>query len=113
MATLIITSLCIAAALTLLIRRSSMYKLEKVTLDHIDNARHCIIDIRDFITSSHQPVIEAENIPLSYLKRRARNESLCEKKIVLITDDLKAAKMAARIIKKTREDQQSFYYVLQ
>lgn len=113
MTTLISISLIIAAIFIMLIRRTKMFKLEKIKLEHLDNRKHCLIDIRDFITSSHRPVTEAENIPLSYLKRRAKSQSLCEKKIVLIADDLKAAKIAARIIKKTKENQQCFYYVLQ
>lgn len=94
-------------------RRKPMVRLDKVLLEHIDRSRHCLIDIRDFIPSSRRPVVEAENIPLSYLNRRAKSQALCEKKVVLIADDIKAAKAAARIIRKNQENQHSFYYVLQ
>lgn len=69
----------------------------------------CIIDIRDYIEANRSPYPGAENIPLSYLPRELKKRFDCPKNILLVTDDIRGAKLAARMIRKTR--QQPIYYV--
>lgn len=69
----------------------------------------CVIDIRDYISAHRSPYPGAENIPLSYLKRALKERFDCTKEILLITDDKRGAKLAARMIRKKQS--KSIYYV--
>ncbi|TGB02148.1 rhodanese-like domain-containing protein [Halobacillus salinus] len=69
----------------------------------------CIIDIRDYISSHRSPYPNAENIPLSYLNREMKERYACRKEILLITDDFRGARLAAKIIRKNQS--QTIYYV--
>ncbi|RWZ54841.1 rhodanese-like domain-containing protein [Halobacillus fulvus] len=69
----------------------------------------CIIDIRDYISSYRSPYPGAENIPLSYLPRELKERFDCPKQILLVTDDKRGAKMAARMIRKKKH--KSIYYI--
>lgn len=62
--------------------------------------QYCLIDIRDFISAHNQPMTGAKNIPLSYLSREMKINELCDKDIVIVTDDHRGAKLAAKIINK-------------
>ncbi|MFC7393574.1 rhodanese-like domain-containing protein [Scopulibacillus cellulosilyticus] len=87
--------------------------VKQISFEQIDQKNHCVIDIRDFITSHHKPINEARNIPLSYLKRKARYQTLCKKRIVFITDDQRAAKIAARIIEKSgKHDHPDYFFTV-
>ncbi|MGI8315738.1 rhodanese-like domain-containing protein [Halobacillus mangrovi] len=69
----------------------------------------CVIDIRDYISADKCPYPGAENIPLSYLPRALKNRFDCTKQVLLVTDDKRGAKLAAKIIRKHRR--RSIYYV--
>lgn len=87
--------------------------VKQLPLDQIDKNSHCMIDIRDFISSHHKPISEAQNIPLSYLKRKAKYQTLCKRRIVFITDDRRAAKIAARIIEKSgKHDHPDYFFTV-
>ncbi|WP_205439388.1 rhodanese-like domain-containing protein [Halobacillus ihumii] len=77
--------------------------------EQVSIEEYCVIDIRDYISASHSPYPGAENIPLSYLPRELKERMDCEKNILLITDDKRGAKMAAKIIRKKRNS--SIYYI--
>ncbi|MFQ3544708.1 rhodanese-like domain-containing protein [Halobacillus rhizosphaerae] len=70
---------------------------------------YCVIDIRDYIASHRSPYPGAENIPLSYLPRQLNKRFECTKQILLITDDKRGAKLAAKLIHKKRTA--SIYYI--
>jgi hypothetical protein len=69
----------------------------------------CIIDIRDYISAYRSPYPEAENVPLSYLPRFLKERSDCSKQILLVTDDKRGAKLAAKMIRKKRHE--AVYYI--
>ncbi|MBH0231092.1 rhodanese-like domain-containing protein [Halobacillus sp. KCTC 3957] len=69
----------------------------------------CIIDIRDYISAHRSPYPGAENIPLSYLSRALNERFECPKEILLVTDDKRGAKIAAKMIKKKQN--KPVYYV--
>ncbi|WP_079526823.1 rhodanese-like domain-containing protein [Halobacillus hunanensis] len=83
--------------------------LTHIGKEQISIEEYCVIDIRDYISASHSPYPGAENIPLSYLSREFKERMECEKNILLITDDKRGAKMAAKIIRKKRKS--SIYYI--
>ncbi|KHE72052.1 rhodanese-like domain-containing protein [Halobacillus sp. BBL2006] len=69
----------------------------------------CVIDIRDYISAHRAPYPGAENIPLSYLPRALKERFDCTKQILVVTDDKRGAKLAAKMIRKHRR--RSIYYV--
>ncbi|MCP3028318.1 rhodanese-like domain-containing protein [Halobacillus sp. A5] len=69
----------------------------------------CVIDIRDYISAHRSPYPGAENIPLSYLQRALKDRFQCTKDILLVTDDKRGAKLAARMIRKKKG--KNIYYV--
>lgn len=69
----------------------------------------CLIDIRDYISAHRFPYPGSENIPLSYLRREMKERFSCQKKILLITDDVRGAKVATKLIRKRQN--QSVYYI--
>lgn len=87
------------------------YAVKPISPNTIDLSKHCVIDIRDFITSHRSPITCGENIPLSYLSRTTREKGICHKDIVFVTDDRKAAGKAARIVsKRGNKGKQQFYF---
>lgn len=83
--------------------------LESIDYNLIDREKYCLIDVRDYIASHQMPFRDACNIPLSYLSREVKKKLECEKDIVLICDDFRGAKMAARILNKQRV--KKIYYI--
>lgn len=69
----------------------------------------CVIDIRDYISAYRSPYPGAENIPLSYLPRFLKERFDCSKKVLLVTDDKRGAKLAAKMIRKKRH--KAVYYI--
>ncbi|WP_200816559.1 rhodanese-like domain-containing protein [Halobacillus sp. Marseille-P3879] len=69
----------------------------------------CVIDIRDYTSAYRSPYPGAENIPLSYLQRALKDRFKCTKDILLVTDDKRGARLAARIIRK--KERKLIYYV--
>ena len=89
----------------------SHYAVKPIAQNTIDLSKHCVIDIRDFITSHRSPITCAENIPLSYLSRTTREKKICNKDIVFVTDDRKAAGKAARIVsRRANRGKQQFFF---
>lgn len=85
--------------------------VKPIALQSTDLSKYCIIDIRDFNISHRNPFNHGENIPLSYLPRTAREKGICDKDIIFITDDRKAAGKAARIVSKVRKrEKKQFFY---
>ncbi|GGD05633.1 rhodanese-like domain-containing protein [Pontibacillus salipaludis] len=70
---------------------------------------YCLIDVRDYVSAHRCPYPKAENIPLSYLPRALKEQFECTKEIVLISDDLRGVRMAAKMIRKKKH--QSVYYI--
>ncbi|MCD5325033.1 MULTISPECIES: rhodanese-like domain-containing protein [Pontibacillus] len=70
---------------------------------------YCVIDVRDYVSAHRSPYPKAENIPLSYLPRALKEQFECSKEIVLVSDDLRGVRMAAKMIRKKK--QQSVYYI--
>ncbi|UOQ94190.1 rhodanese-like domain-containing protein [Halobacillus shinanisalinarum] len=83
--------------------------LTRLGNDPVSIGDYCVIDIRDYISASHSPYPGAENIPLSYLPRELKDQFDCPKNILLITDDKRGAKIAAKIIRKKRN--KLVYYI--
>ncbi|MGP4076569.1 rhodanese-like domain-containing protein [Halobacillus sp. K22] len=75
----------------------------------LSGADFCVIDIRDYISAYRSPYPGAENIPLSYLSRTLKERFDCPEKILLVSDDKRGAKLAAKIIRKKRH--QAIYYI--
>ncbi|MFG6148216.1 rhodanese-like domain-containing protein [Halobacillus sp. B23F22_1] len=80
------------------------YKNQSTSRDNF-----CVIDIRDYISAHRSPYPGAENIPLSYLQRALKERLQCTKDILLVTDDKRGAKLAARMIRRKRG--KTIYYV--
>jgi len=79
-----------------------LFYLKPIKCEMVNNDQFCLIDIREYIQSNRKPVKEAENIPLSILKRQLREKTICNKRILLIVDDHHAARAAARILAKQK-----------
>ncbi|TCP26645.1 hypothetical protein EV207_11978 [Scopulibacillus darangshiensis] len=110
-----ISILIIVIAIAGLVFRGQRVKrlgLKKLPIECLDKSKHCLIDIRDFITSHNEPVKGAENIPLSYLKRSTKDKAICNRMVVLITDNQRAARSAARIMKKHSHTTGGCYYTM-
>ncbi|MBA2175810.1 rhodanese-like domain-containing protein [Halobacillus locisalis] len=101
----ITATVLLLVTISFIVRKSSLKLLKQQPLE--DN--FCIIDIRDYISSHRSPYPGAENIPLSYLQRELRDRMKCRKEILLVTDDLRGAKIAAKIIRKKQK--QAIYYI--
>lgn len=80
-------------------RRSSLksYFEQSYSEDNV-----CVIDIRDYIIAHRSPYPGAENIPLNYLSRALKERFDCTKDILVISDNKRAARMAARMIRKKK-----------
>ncbi|WP_377888100.1 rhodanese-like domain-containing protein [Alkalihalobacillus sp. R86527] len=83
--------------------------LKPINVDPFDDDRYCLIDVRDYILSHRMPYEKAKNIPLSYLGRQTRENDVCDKEIVVLAEDRKAARMAAKILLK--QSKQPIYYM--
>ncbi|ASF40214.1 rhodanese-like domain-containing protein [Halobacillus sp. B29] len=83
--------------------------LKPYNQSNLSGADLCVIDIRDYISAYRSPYPGAENIPLSYLSRTIKERFDCPEKILVVSDDKRGAKLAAKIIRKKR--QQSIYYI--
>ncbi|MFD2922787.1 rhodanese-like domain-containing protein [Halobacillus naozhouensis] len=106
----LILILIIVIVLILFLKNAADHKsLTYIGDEQISIKEYCIIDIRDYISASHSPYPGSENIPLSYLSRELKERMDCEKNILLITDDKRGAKMAAKIIRKKWKS--SIYYI--
>ncbi|TCT14720.1 hypothetical protein EDD68_1406 [Melghiribacillus thermohalophilus] len=66
--------------------------------------KYCLIDLRDYITADKNPFPHARNIPLSYLPRELEKNFPCDKKILLISEDKRTARLAAKFIQKQKRD---------
>lgn len=87
------------------------FYLKPIEKEGLDQAKYCLIDVRDFISFYRQPTNQAKNIPLSYLPREVKSDSLCDREIVVVAENKKSAKMAARIINKQFKKQVYYYTV--
>ena len=88
------------------------FKREKVKpyQEQVDSLKDfCVIDIRDYISAYRSPFPGAENIPLSYLQRAIKERFDCPKNILVITDDKRRAKLAAKMIRRNKD--QPIYYI--
>ncbi|WP_226580079.1 rhodanese-like domain-containing protein [Halobacillus litoralis] len=74
-----------------------------------DKDDFCVIDIRDYIHAHRSPYPGAENIPLNYLPRFLKERWDCPGNILLVTDDKRGAKLAAKMIR--RKKRKSVYYI--
>ncbi|UOR11870.1 rhodanese-like domain-containing protein [Halobacillus amylolyticus] len=99
-------------AIILIIVMKDMWEKKMLTRlghDPVSIGEYCVIDIRDYISASRSPYPGAENIPLSYLPRELKHHFDCTKNILLITDDKRGAKIAAKMIRKKRN--KLVYYI--
>lgn len=85
--------------------------MKPINLDRFDDDKYCLIDVRDYILSHRMPYEKAKNIPLSYLGRQTRENEVCDKEIVVLAEDRKAARLAVKILMKQRK-QQIYYMTL-
>ncbi|GGF33055.1 hypothetical protein GCM10010954_35290 [Halobacillus andaensis] len=85
------------------------FVLKPFTNQSASRDNFCVIDIRDYISAHRSPYPGAENIPLSYLQRALKDRFQCTKDILLVTDDKRGAKLAARMIRRKRG--KTIYYV--
>ncbi|KMM37323.1 rhodanese-like domain-containing protein [Guptibacillus hwajinpoensis] len=83
--------------------------MKPINLDRFDDDKYCLIDVRDYILSHRMPYEKAKNIPLSYLGRQTREKEVCDKDIVVLAEDRKAARLAVKILMKQRKQQ--IYYM--
>ncbi|WLR50293.1 rhodanese-like domain-containing protein [Bacillus tianshenii] len=101
----------LAALIVVLIMRSYIlprFHMKPIQQDAVDLERYCLIDVRDFVSYYRTPTDHTKNIPLSYLPRTMKEEAVCDKEIVVVGDDNKSIRMAARIINKHMK--KSIYY---
>ncbi|WP_236560981.1 rhodanese-like domain-containing protein [Pontibacillus sp. HMF3514] len=82
--------------------------LKKIDQQSINDDRYCVIDVRDYVSAHRSPFPSAENIPLSYLPRALKERFDCSKEIVLVSDDVRGARIAAKIMRKKKF--KSIYY---
>lgn len=82
--------------------------MKKIDQQSIDD-RFCVIDVRDYVSAHRSPFPTAENIPLSYLPRALKERFDCTKEIVLISDDIRGARIAAKMMRKKKF--KSIYYM--
>lgn len=82
--------------------------LKKIDQNTISNDRYCVIDVRDYVSAHNQPYPSAQNIPLSYLPRELKDTFDCTKDIVLISDDVRGARIAAKMLRK--KNNRPIYY---
>ncbi|NGP44220.1 rhodanese-like domain-containing protein [Bacillaceae bacterium SIJ1] len=86
------------------------FLMRPISLEQANEDEHCIVDIRDFISYYRKPMPIAKNIPLSYLSREMREGSICSKEIVIVADNIHAARSAARVV--NRQAKQKVKYSL-
>ncbi|WP_273851122.1 rhodanese-like domain-containing protein [Guptibacillus spartinae] len=83
--------------------------MKPIQLDRFDDDKYCLIDVRDYILSHRTPYEKAKNIPLSYLGRQTKENEVCDKEIIVLAEDRKAARLAVKILMKQRK--QPIYYM--
>nr|WP_239534308.1 rhodanese-like domain-containing protein [Thalassobacillus pellis] len=83
--------------------------LRKVDQEGLQDKHYCVIDIRDYISAHRHPFPGAENIPLSYLSRALRGQFDCQKDVLVVSDDVRSARIAANIFRKKHK--KKIYYV--
>ncbi|KGX86771.1 hypothetical protein N784_04035 [Pontibacillus litoralis JSM 072002] len=83
--------------------------MKKIDQQHILEDDYCVIDVRDYVSAHNQPFPSAENIPLSYLPRVLQERFDCTKDIVLISDDFRGVRLAAKLIRK--RNNRPIYYL--
>ncbi|MFC0523964.1 rhodanese-like domain-containing protein [Pontibacillus salicampi] len=82
--------------------------MKKIDQNLISEDKYCVIDVRDYVSAHNSPFPSAENIPLSYLPRVLKDKFDCTKDIVLISDDMRGARIAAKMLRKKQN--RSIYY---
>jgi len=82
--------------------------LKKIDQQSIQDDRYCVIDVRDYVSAHRSPFPSAENIPLSYLPRALKERFDCTKEVVLVSDDKRGARIAAKMMRKKKF--KSIYY---
>ncbi|WP_347549215.1 rhodanese-like domain-containing protein [Pseudalkalibacillus hwajinpoensis] len=83
--------------------------MKPINFDRLDDDKYCLIDVRDYILSHRAPFEKAKNIPLSYLGRQTKETDVCDKEIIVLAEDRKAARLAVKILMKQRK--QPIYYM--
>lgn len=85
------------------------FYLKRIEKNCIRQGDYCVIDVRDYILAHREPLKDVQNIPLCYLRRQVEEKGVCLRNVVVVAEDRKAAKMAARIL--TKKSRQPVYYV--
>lgn len=85
------------------------FYVKRIEKDKVNLKQYCLIDIRDYTTFHRNPTTEAKNIPLSYLQREVREDTICDKQVIVFADGKRDALLAARILNKRIK--QTIYYV--
>ncbi|MFG6119493.1 MULTISPECIES: rhodanese-like domain-containing protein [Thalassobacillus] len=85
------------------------WKLKEIDQQIVLDERFCVIDIRDYISAHRSPFPGAENIPLSYLPRALKEQFDCQKEVLVVSDDIRGARIAANLFRKKRK--KNIYYV--
>lgn len=106
---ILIYFLLLVSAVTFILYRFKQSPLKPFTQHFVPEDEFCVIDIRDYISAYRSPFPGAENIPLSYLPRVLKERFDCSKEILLVTDDVRGARLAAKMINKKQPH--SIYYI--
>jgi len=79
-------------------------------IDHVHQAdnEHVVIDLRDYISSSHLPIKGAYEIPLAYLKRHT--DKIPNQKVIVIASDSVEKNIGMRVLKRRGFEVVGFYY---
>jgi len=75
---------------------------------HQADNEHAVIDLRDYIASSHSPMKGAYEIPLAYLKRNI--EKIPNQKVIVIASDSVEKNIGVRVLKRRGFEVIGFYY---
>ncbi|QHE51245.1 hypothetical protein [Pontibacillus sp. HMF3514] len=67
-----------------------------------------VIDLRDYIDSSHSPIQGAIDIPLAYLKRHSTQ--IPNQKVMVIASDSVEKNIGVRVLKRKGFEVVGFYY---
>lgn len=84
-----------------------------IQASYIDNLHqaeneHAVIDLRDYIASSHSPIKGAYEIPLAYLKRHT--DKIPNQKVIVIASDSVEKNIGMRVLKRRGFEVVGFYY---
>lgn len=110
MGTYIILLTCLGLLFISLLNRMHIHRrIMEVDASILEQGKFCVIDIRDYISVSNSPYPTAENIPLSYLPRVLNSTFPCKNDIVIISDDQRGVRLAAKYISKKMQGQ--IYYI--